>query len=114
MHKENASAKNSPRFKLGQVVAHRWLGYSGVVVDMDLNYEGDGTWIDDEIPLFETHQSTPSNWYRVLIHDTSQEAYVPESMLTPVRDPLPIDHPEVHSFFDTFEHGHYTRTRNLN
>ena len=42
------------------------------------------------------------------------ETYVAERNLEPDETTDPIHHPRVDALFDTFEDGHYARTRNLN
>lgn len=103
--------ESSPKFTIGQVVHHKLFDYRGVIVDIDLTFGLTDDWYD------QVAQSRPPKdqpWYRVLVSGAPNETYVAERNLEEDEAGDPIEHPALGRFFDSFENGHYTRTRSLN
>jgi heat shock protein HspQ len=105
-----ATLSTVPRFECGQVVHHKTLRYRGLILGVDEEYRGSeeglaaSTWP-------RSFRDQP--WYHVLIHDSSQEAYVAEKNLElqDEDEPAEVDHPLVWVFFDEVVKGRYVRTR---
>ncbi len=90
------------RFRRGQCVRHRSLGYVGVVADFDM-YFARGSAKSDESEASSIHADNPNlmrPWYHVLIANTDRVAYVAEDHLEQVPLLKQFSHPLVHHFFD--------------
>jgi heat shock protein HspQ len=99
-----------PRFKSGQVVLHKKFGYRGVIISVDDSFQGSEDWYE------RAARSRPPKdqpWYHVLVHDSTQEAYVAERHLE-LDEEGPVEHPLVWVFFDELIDGHYVRNRMMN
>jgi heat shock protein HspQ len=99
-----------PRFECGQIVHHRTLRYRGVILGVDEVYRGDDVGLP---PSAWPRSFRDQPWYHVLIHDSTQEAYVAEKNLElqGADEPAEVDHPLVWVFFDDVVAGRYVRTR---
>ncbi|MEM7436288.1 MAG: heat shock protein HspQ [Myxococcota bacterium] len=100
-----------PKYGVGQVVHHRLFDYRGVVVDVDPVFSLSDQWYD-EVAKSKPPKDAP--WYRVLVGGALHETYVAERNLEADALGAPIDHPLLSDFFDSFEDGHYVRSRSLN
>jgi len=102
---------HSPKFTVGQLVAHKLFGYRGVIIDIDPS-----TLLVESWPEITRYARTPAeeSWYRVLVHGSAHETYVSERNLREDFSGTPIEHPMINDCFDGFENGHYVRNANLN
>lgn len=100
-----------PKFAIGQLVHHRLFDYRGVVVDIDATFSLSEAWYDQ---VAKSRPPKDAPWYRVLVGGAMHETYVAEQNLEEDRVGSPIEHPLLGHFFDSFEDGHYVRSRALN
>ena len=100
-----------PKFQIGELVRHQKFDYRGVVVDVDLVFSLDEQWYES---VARSRPPKDKPWYRVLVHGASHETYVAERHLERDASALPIDHPRLREFFDSFVGTHYRRDRDLN
>jgi heat shock protein HspQ len=99
-----------PRFKSGQVIHHRKLGYRGVIVSSDDEFSGSEEWYDK---MARSRPPKDRPWYHVLVDNSTFETYVAERNLE-LGDAQPVDHPLVHVLWDELVDGVYVRTRPMN
>ncbi len=100
-----------PKYGIGQVVHHKLFDYRGVVIDVDPVFSLSEEWYEQ---VAKSRPSKDAPWYRVLVGGALHETYVAEQNLEEDTDDSPIEHPLLNDFFDTFENGHYVRSRSLN
>ena len=100
-----------PRFTIGQVVHHKLFDYRGVVVDIDSTFSLSEDWYEQ---VARSRPPKDAPWYRVLVGGAAHETYVVEQNLEKDDSGAPIEHPRLDAFFDSFENGHYVRSRSLN
>lgn len=100
-----------PRFAVGQLVHHKLFDYRGVVIDADPTFSLSEEWYDQ---MAKSKPPKDAPWYRVLVGGASHETYVAERNLEEDTSGSPIEHPLLGAFFDSFENGHYVRSRELN
>lgn len=94
------------KFNIGQKVRHNLFGYRGVVLDVDAVFGLSEEW------YARNGKSKPAKdapWYHVLVHDTSQMAYVAQMNLQSDMTEEEIEHPVVDLCFDIDAQGHYQR-----
>ncbi len=91
-------------FHIGQTVHHRKFDYRGVIMGVDATFQGSDEWYD-EVARSRPPKDKP--WYHVLVHGASHRTYVAERHLEPDVSGEPIEHPELHDFFDLFREGVY-------
>ena len=92
------------RFAIGDLVCHRLFDYRGVVYDVDPEFMLSERWYE-EVARSRPPKDEP--WYRVLVHNATQETYVAERNLEPDQSGEPIVHPLVGTLFSGFEEGRY-------
>ena len=92
------------KFCVGELVHHVLFNYRGVVIDVDLSFNGTDEWYAQMAP-----SRPPKNrpWYRVLVDGASHETYVAERNLEPDRDGTPVRHPDMDQYFGEFSGGRY-------
>ena len=100
-----------PKFTVGQVVHHKLFRYRGVVVDIDPTFSLSEEWYDQ---VARSRPPKDEPWYRVLVGGAVHETYVAQRNLEQDDSGAPIEHPLLGVFFDSFEDGHYVRSRSLN
>jgi heat shock protein HspQ len=99
----------TPKFESGQVIHHKRLGYRGVILSVDDEFQG----VEQHRDLCaRTARDKP--WYHVLVDGSEEEAYVAERHLELDESAIPVEHPLIGVFFDELKEGRYVRTRVLN
>jgi heat shock protein HspQ len=98
------------KFRIGQVVRHRFYPFRGVVFDVDPTFNNSEDWwlsIPEEI-----RPSKDQPYYHLFAENSETEyiAYVSEQNLLPDESGEPVRHPQVDELFDAIEDGAY-RTR---
>jgi len=96
----------SARFSVGDVVQHKLFDYRGVVVDVDMHFQGTEAWYD---AVARSRPPKHRPWYHVLPHGAQHQTYVAEQNLEPDHSGLPIQHPLVERYFTDFSDGRYVR-----
>lgn len=102
-----AEIKRQAKFRIGQVVKHRFYSFRGVIFDVDPTFANTDEWWES-IPA-EIRPSKDQPYYHLFAENEETEyiAYVSEQNL--VVDPTgePIRHPQVPEFFGDLEGGIY-------
>ena len=95
------------KFGIGEVVAHRFRPFRGVVFDVDPLFSHTEEWWQS-IPE-EVRPSKDQPYYHVFAEteDSTYVAYVSEQNLVPDPSERPCRHPQLERVFDRFEDGHY-------
>lgn len=95
------------KFRIGQVVRHRFYPFRGVIFDVDPTFNNTEEWwlsIPEEV---RPRKDQP--YYHLLAEsaDTEYVAYVSEQNLLPDESGEPVRHPQVRELFDTLQGGIY-------
>ena len=98
-------------FHLGQVVHHRRYGYRGVIIDVDPEFKLSNDWYD-EVAKSRPPRNKP--WFRILVHNTSYEAYEAEENLEAELEPSKINHPDLRQHFSGYQKGRYVPSMRIN
>ena len=102
----------SAKYRVGQIVRHRFFPFRGVVFDVDPTFSNTEEWYT-AIPE-EIRPSKDQPFYHLLAENEETEyiAYVSEQNLLPDESGEPVRHPQVRDLFGSFERGFY-RSREL-
>jgi heat shock protein HspQ len=95
------------RFGIGEIVAHRFRPFRGVVFDVDPVFDHTEEWWQS-IPM-EVRPRKDQPYYHVLAEteDSTYVAYVSEQNLVPDPEGGPCRHPQIGLLFDRYEKGAY-------
>jgi heat shock protein HspQ len=95
------------KFKIGQIVRHRFFPFRGVIYDVDPVFANTEEWYQS-IPA-EMRPSKDQPFYHLYADNAqgSYEAYVSEQNLLPDAENGPIKHPMVREVFDKIIEGCY-------
>ncbi len=95
------------RFRIGDVVRHRFFDFRGVVFDLDPVFNNTEEWWLSIPEKFRPAKDQP--YYHLLAENDSTYyvAYVSEQNLLQDQSGEPIGHPQVRDLFAAFEDGHY-------
>ena len=95
------------KFKVGQIVRHRFFPFRGVIFDIDPSFDNSDEWYE-AIPE-EIRPSKDQPFYHLLAENAETEyiAYVSEQNLLPDETGDPVRHPQVRDKFRGFERGEY-------
>lgn len=96
----------SARFALGQTVFHRGFRYRGIVVDVEPPP------VSAAAPLRTVIVGDAGRepWYHVLVDGADAATRVAERWLAADPTAAPVDHPDLHLWLTTGEHGGYRTT----
>lgn len=95
------------KFRIGQVVRHRFYPFRGVVFDVDATFSNTEDWwlsIPEEI-----RPSKDQPYYHLYAENAETEyvAYVSEQNLLADDSGEPVRHPQIDEVFDGIENGDY-------
>jgi heat shock protein HspQ len=95
------------KFGIGDVVAHRFRPFRGVIFDVDPLFNHTEEWWQS-IPA-EVRPGKDQPYYHVFAEtdDSTYVAYVSEQNLVCDETHRPCRHPQVSVYFDRFEEGRY-------
>ena len=95
------------KFRIGQVVQHRFYPFRGVIFDVDPTFNNTEEWWQS-IPE-EVRPAKDQPYYHLLAEnaDTEYLAYVSEQNLLPDESGEPVRHPQVAELFGPLEDGVY-------
>jgi heat shock protein HspQ len=98
----------SAKFRIGQVVKHRFFPFRGVIFDVDPEFNNTEEWYES-IPA-EIRPSKDQPFYHLLAEnsDSYYVAYVSEQNLLVDETGEPVEHPQVGELFGELEGGIYT------
>ena len=102
------------KYRIGQIVRHRYFPFRGVIYDVDPVFTNTEEWwlaIPEEI---RPHKDQP--FYHLLAEnaETTYVAYVSEQNLLLDDDRKPVAHPDIDAFFSHMTDGRYVRRQRLN
>ncbi|XP_030850797.1 uncharacterized protein LOC115918968 [Strongylocentrotus purpuratus] len=108
-----STEKRSPRprhvkFRIGQVVRHKRLGYRGVIVGWDLTAKAPAQWLSDNIPRDQIH-TLKFPFYALAIDVRDMHVPVPivvyhsEEDLEVMTIPTMVQHPQVDEYFTAYD-----------
>ena len=88
------------KYQIGQVVRHRIYPFRGVIFDVDPVFSNSEEWYQS-IPE-EVRPTKDQPFYHLLAENaqTSYIAYVSEQNLVPDDSGQPVNHPQIHQFFE--------------
>jgi heat shock protein HspQ len=95
------------KFRIGQVVRHRFYPFRGVIFDVDPTFNNTEEWWQS-IPE-EVRPRKDQPYYHLLAEnsDTEYVAYVSEQNLLPDESGEPVRHPQVQELFGPLKDGIY-------
>ena len=101
------------KFQIGQVVKHRLYPFRGVIFDVDPEFSNSDEWWES-IPE-NVRPSKDQPFYHLLAEsdENSYVAYVSQQNLLNDAVSGPVEHPDVHVYFQQFESGSYRMRRSL-
>jgi heat shock protein HspQ len=99
------------KFSVGDLVQHRLFDYRGVIVDVDPEFMLTEEWYEQ---VARSRPPKDQPWYRVLVHNGSDQTYVAERNLFPDLSAEPIVHPQLDEFFIGFVDGRYVTGQRTN
>ena len=95
------------KFQLGQVVRHRFLGFRGVIFDVDPIYANTEAWWQSIPSEIRPRKDQPFYHLFAENEETEYVAYVSEQNLLPDNSGEPLRHPQIPEMFDDLENGVY-------
>jgi len=100
------------KFKIGQVVKHRYHPFRGVIFDVDPEFSNTEEWWLSIPEKMRPRKDQP--FYHLFAENetTYYVAYVSEQNLLPDESGEPVEHPKVPHFFSGFDGQQYTLERN--
>lgn len=99
--------RREAKFRIGQIVRHRFYAFRGVIYDVDPTFNNTEEWWQS-IPE-EVRPIKDQPYYHLLAENTDTEyvAYVSEQNLTLDETGEPVRHPQVDEIFGPLEDGAY-------
>ncbi|XP_035178187.1 F-box only protein 21-like isoform X2 [Oxyura jamaicensis] len=99
----------SIQFSVGQVIVHKRLGYSGVIVGWDVKAKAPEEWLQHKYPPAKQDvKDTPH--YRILINKANgfgkSTTYIPEEEITIIMG-LEVHHPDMKAYFSGYDGSKY-------
>ena len=101
------------RFAIGDVVKHRVFDFRGVIFDIDPVFANSEEWYNAIPEDIRPDRDQP--FYHLLAEsdDNTYVAYVSQQNLLTDSVGGPVEHPDVHAYFQQFENGRYRMRRSL-
>jgi len=90
---------NTPEFRIGDIIIHRKYRYRGVIVHIDLSFQGDENWYLSN----HTQPSKEQPWYFLLVDGNQQVTYVAEENLYHENSGNLVVHPMLNLFFSNYD-----------
>ena len=96
------------KYKIGQIVRHRFFPFRGVVFDVDPEFSNTEEWYESIPEDIRPRKNQP--FYHLLAENerSSYVAYVSEQNLIPDGAGGPVEHPALNEMFDDMQDGEYT------
>lgn len=107
------SESRNAKFRIGEVVRHRYYPFRGVIFDVDPTFSNTEEWWLSIPENVRPHKDQP--FYHLLAENSESTyiAYVSEQNLLPDVSGEPISHPQVDEIFGGIEDGRYVARRSL-
>ena len=101
------------RFAIGDVVKHKVFDFRGVIFDIDPVFANSEEWYNSIPEDIRPDRNQP--FYHLLAEsdDNTYVAYVSQQNLLADSIGGPVEHPDVHAYFQQFENGRYRMRRSL-
>ncbi|XP_068793706.1 uncharacterized protein [Struthio camelus] len=98
------------QFSVGQVIVHKRLGYSGVIVGWDTKAKAPEEWLQRKYPAAKQDlKDTPH--YRILINKANgfgeSTAYIPEQEITIIMGLEVVHHADMKAYFSGYDGSKY-------
>ncbi len=95
------------KYKIGQIVRHRYYPFRGVVFDVDAQFNNTEEWYESIPQEIRPRKDQP--FYHLLAENerNSYVAYVSEQNLLPDAAGGPVGHPAITEIFGDLEDGEY-------
>ncbi|XP_029452874.1 F-box only protein 21-like isoform X2 [Rhinatrema bivittatum] len=97
------------QFSVGQVIVHRRLGYSGVIIGWDATARAPEEWLREKYPS-EKQDVRDTPHYRILINRANRfgqsSSYIPEDEITIIMG-LQVIHPDLKIYFSKYDGAKY-------
>ncbi len=95
------------KYRIGQVVKHRFYPFRGVIFDIDATFSNTEEWWQSIPEHMRPAKDQP--YYHLLAEneETTYIAYVSQQNLLPDDSGEPVHHPQVPEMFDEMENGIY-------
>ena len=94
-------------FILGQIVKHRFLGFRGVIFDIDPEFNNTEEWYQNIPKDIRPHKKQPFYHLFAENEEIYYIAYVSQQNLLPDNSKVPVRHPEVKRKFGNFNGKSY-------
>ncbi len=107
------SESRNAKFRIGEVVRHRYYPFRGVIFDVDPTFSNTEEWWLSIPENVRPHKDQP--FYHLLAENSESTyiAYVSEQNLLPDVSGEPISHPQVDEIFGGIKDGRYVARRSL-
>ncbi len=101
------------KFKIGDVVRHRFFPFRGVIFDVDPVFSNSEEWYN-AIPE-EVRPRRDQPYYHLFAENekTHYVAYVSEQNLLPDDNPDPVSHPDIPDLFELVPNGRYALKQHI-
>jgi heat shock protein HspQ len=101
------------KFRIGDVVRHRFYPFRGVIFDVDPEFANTEEWWQSIPENVRPHKDQP--FYHLLAEnaESTYVAYVSEQNLLPDMTGEPVSHPQVDEIFGGIENGRYVARRSM-
>ena len=88
------------KFAIGAIVKHRFLDFRGVIFDVDPEFNNTEEWYQSIPSSIRPKKNQP--FYHLFAENGHiyYVAYVSEQNLVPEKNPDPVSHPEIDTFFE--------------
>ena len=95
------------KYKIGQIVRHRFYPFRGVVFDVDPEFSNTNEWYDSIPQEIRPRKDQP--FYHLLAENeqSTYVAYVSEQNLLPDAGGGPVEHPAIGEIFGDLKDGEY-------
>ena len=107
-HLSESETASGSRFSIGDIIHHKLFNYRGVVVGVNLQFEGTDEWYES---VARSRPPKDHPWYHVLPHEAAHQTYVADCNLESDHSCQPIEHPLVEVYFTHFIAGRYVSGR---
>ncbi|XP_071485143.1 uncharacterized protein [Diadema antillarum] len=97
------------KFRVGQVVRNKMMGYRGVIIGWDLTVKAPEQWIKEHIPPENKRYLSQPN-YMILVNGQDRQsfttAYVVQEALESVEN-VKVEHSQIDEYFEAFDGSRY-------
>ena len=95
----------SAKFGIGERVVHRLFKFSGIIIDVDPEFNNDEEWWLSIPAEIRPKKQQPFYHLLAMNGDDSYKAYVSEQNLLLDSNHMPFDHPDLEDYFEVTTDG---------